>query len=88
MSDGCRQADARRRGDGLTRTFLQAGASAVVSSLWQVADDSTAPLMHSFYAGLRDGLSPSRALRRAALEMRKRFDHPFYSAPFVLTGIE
>jgi CHAT domain-containing protein len=79
------------RGDevtGLTRTFLQAGASAVVSSLWQVADDSTAALMHSFYVGLRDGLSPSRALRRAALETRKRFNHPYYWAPFVLTGIE
>lgn len=79
------------RGDevtGLTRTFLQAGASAVVSSLWQVADDSTAVLMASFYTGLREGLTPSRALRRAALETRKRFPHPFHWAPFVVTGIE
>jgi CHAT domain-containing protein len=79
------------RGDevtGLTRTFLQAGASAVVSSLWQVADDSTAALMETFYTGLREGLTPSRALRRASLETRRRFAHPYYWAPFVLTGVE
>lgn len=81
----------RRRGDevtGLTRTFLQAGASSVVSSLWSVSDDSTAFLMGRFYAELKAGALPSRALRTAALATRQQFGHPFFWAPFVLTGVQ
>jgi CHAT domain-containing protein len=78
------------RGDevtGLTRTLLQAGAATVVSSLWQVSDESTAQLMQEFYAGLRAGQSPSRALRTAALAVRSRYPDPFFWAPFVVTGL-
>ncbi|MGE3874207.1 MAG: CHAT domain-containing protein [Parvibaculaceae bacterium] len=46
------------------------GASAVMSTLWQIADDSTATLMADFYDGLvnRD-LDKARALRRAQLDL-------------------
>ncbi len=79
------------RGDevvGLTRTLLQAGAGAVVSSLWKVSDDSTAQLMETFYSGLRSGLPPSQALREAAISTRKQYGMAFFWAPFVLTGVE
>ena len=71
---------------GLTRTILSAGASTVISSLWRVSDDSTALLMQEFYKRLHARAKPADAMRAAALEVRKRYAHPFYWAPFVVTG--
>ena len=71
---------------GLTRTLILAGANTVVSSLWKVSDDSTALLMRAFYDHLRRGDRPALAMREAALEVRRHFSHPFYWAPFVVTG--
>ncbi|HWE84690.1 MAG TPA: CHAT domain-containing protein [Terracidiphilus sp.] len=78
------------RGDegvGLTRTFLQAGAESVVSSLWKVSDESTALLMESLHAHLRLGELAPDALRHAELEVRQKFPQPFYWAAFVATGV-
>jgi CHAT domain-containing protein/tetratricopeptide (TPR) repeat protein len=56
---------------GLPTGFLQAGAPAVVSSLWSVNDLSTALLMERFYRGhLEEGLRPALALRHAQLWLR------------------
>lgn len=74
---------------GLTRGFMAAGATRVVASLWDVADEATAELMSRFYRGLlRDGLSPAAALRRAQLELarERRWDSPAFWAGFVLQG--
>jgi len=71
---------------GLTRTFLLAGASTVVSSLWKVSDDSTALLMEGFHRRLRDNMEPALALREAALDVRAKYPHPFFWAPFIVTG--
>lgn len=71
---------------GLTRTFLMAGAETVVSSLWEVSDDATAILMEGFYRRLRGGTPPAEALRASALELRTQHPHPFYWAPFIVTG--
>jgi CHAT domain-containing protein len=73
--------------EGLTRTFLQAGAENVVSSLWSVNDESTALLMESLHAHLRAGESTPTALRHAELQVRRKFPQPFYWAAFVDTGI-
>jgi len=70
---------------GLTRGFLYAGANAIVASLWQVDDRSTASLMVEFYANLRIH-NKSEALRQAQLATRQRYEHPFYWAAFQLTG--
>jgi CHAT domain-containing protein/tetratricopeptide (TPR) repeat protein len=46
------------------------GAAAVMSTLWQVADDSTAALMADFYDGLvNKDLDKARALRHAQLNV-------------------
>jgi CHAT domain-containing protein len=74
-------------GAGLTRTFLQAGAENVVSSLWKVSDESTALLMESLHAHLRAGESTPLALRHAELQVRRKFPQPFYWAAFVDTGV-
>jgi CHAT domain-containing protein len=74
---------------GLTRGFMYAGARAVVASLWQVDDESTAELMKRFYrAMLKDGRRPADALRAAQLELSRhpRWAAPFYWAGFVLQG--
>jgi len=56
---------------GLPAGFLQAGAPAVLSTLWPVNDLSTMLLMKRFYRGhLHDGLAPAPALRTAQRWLR------------------
>ena len=67
----------------------QQGAKAVLATLWQVADGSTATLMSDMYRRrTRYNLSKIEALRQAqiALSEQARTAHPFYWAPFVLMG--
>ncbi|MBI4218664.1 MAG: CHAT domain-containing protein [Chloroflexi bacterium] len=71
---------------GLVRGFLYAGASGVVTSLWEADDRATAEFMGSFYAALRSGLSRAEALRKVQLETRARLREPYFWAPFVLIG--
>lgn len=74
---------------GLTRGFMYAGASSVVASLWKVDDEATAELMRQFYSNmLRDGATPSEALRAAQNQIRQTpgWHAPFYWAAFTLQG--
>ncbi len=72
---------------GLTGGFLFAGSRAVLVSLWDIADRSTAKLMGSFYGHLRAGKAPSRALQEAKREMiPSPYGHPFHWAAFILIG--
>jgi CHAT domain-containing protein len=72
---------------GLTRAFLHAGARAVLVSLWEVPDASTADLMAAFYAAHRGaGLPLDVALQRAQLAHLASGGRPAEWAPFVVTG--
>jgi CHAT domain-containing protein len=74
---------------GLTRGFMYAGASRVMSSLWRVDDAATAELMQRVYQGIfTEHLSPAAALRRAQLALWSdpHWTFPFYWAPFVISG--
>jgi CHAT domain-containing protein/tetratricopeptide (TPR) repeat protein len=74
---------------GLTRGFMQAGATRVLVSLWSVDDRATSQLMERFYDGLlRLGLPPAQALRRAQLSLSRQglWRAPYYWAGFVLQG--
>ncbi|HEV3039489.1 MAG TPA: CHAT domain-containing tetratricopeptide repeat protein [Candidatus Angelobacter sp.] len=73
---------------GLTRGFLYAGSSRIISTLWKVDDGATAKLMTSFYGRLRKGEAPSLALRGAQSDLAKipEWKHPYYWAAFVLQG--
>jgi CHAT domain-containing protein len=74
---------------GLTRGFLYAGASRVVSSVWNVDDRASALLMSRFYGGmLSRGLPPAAALREAQLSLLReaRWSNPHYWAAFGLQG--
>jgi CHAT domain-containing protein len=67
----------------LGRAFLQAGAGAVVATLWPVGDGA-ADLMAAFHRALDGGRTPAEALRFAKLELRGRGVSPLVWAPFVL----
>ena len=70
---------------GLIRGLLYAGAQGVLASLWDVHDRSTAEFMTAFYGRL--GLeNKAEALRSGMLELRERYPHPYYWAPFILVG--
>jgi CHAT domain-containing protein/tetratricopeptide (TPR) repeat protein len=74
---------------GLSHSFLAAGASSVVMSLWNVDDRATAALMDRFYRELLDhGRTPAEALRLAQLSVREkpRWSAPYYWGGFVLQG--
>jgi CHAT domain-containing protein len=71
---------------GLVRGLLYSGARAVMLTLWEAYDRSTAAFMTAFYRGLAESRTKSVALRLAMREVREEFPHPFYWAPFVLVG--
>jgi CHAT domain-containing protein len=78
------------RGDeviGLTRAFMYAGTPSVLSTLWSVADASTAHFMALFYQALQQpGADKGSAMQQAQLELMKAYPHPYYWAPFQLLG--
>jgi CHAT domain-containing protein len=79
------------RGDeivGFTRSFLSAGASALLVSLWPVSDESTELLMTVLYRELAAGKDAAQALQTAqtAVRAKTRFAHPFFWAAFDLVG--
>jgi CHAT domain-containing protein/Flp pilus assembly protein TadD len=74
---------------GLSHSFLAAGASSVVVSLWNVDDRATAALMDRFYHELLvHGRPPAEALRLAQLSVRSvpRWRAPYYWGGFVIQG--
>jgi tetratricopeptide (TPR) repeat protein len=71
---------------GLVRGLLYAGAKGVLVTLWDVNDQSTAEFMKLFYEHLKTNPNKAQAVRYATSEIRKKYAHPFYWAPFVLVG--
>ena len=71
---------------GLARSFLAAGASAVVVSLWLADDQATLELMTDFYRQLAADATPAEALQRAQAIAKDRHPHPATWAPFVVHG--
>jgi len=60
--------------NGISYYFLNAGAKAVMASLWKVNDDSTRQLMQNFYGNLAKGtttapITKAHALRQAQLTL-------------------
>jgi CHAT domain-containing protein len=72
---------------GLPRVFFYAGARSVVTSLWNINDESTAEFMKYYYGFLSEGKNKGYALRLAKMKMiSSHFSHPYYWAAFVLNG--
>jgi CHAT domain-containing protein/Tfp pilus assembly protein PilF len=71
---------------GLVRGLLFAGTRAVLVSLWDIDDKSTADFMRVFYGCLASNPDKGLALQKAMQEMREVYPHPYFWAPFVLIG--
>jgi CHAT domain-containing protein len=78
---------------GLRRALEEAGAQAVLMSLWSVPDEETLELMQLFYKKWLGGMEIHEALKEAQLEMREQVrkshngkDLPYYWGAFVLVG--
>jgi CHAT domain-containing protein/tetratricopeptide (TPR) repeat protein len=89
------RAEAWFNGEGpvdLSRIFLAAGIPLTVASLWPVEDSrATTELMINFHKARKsEGLSTVESLRKAKLTLLKgsdtKYQHPFYWAPFTVTG--
>ena len=79
---------------GLSWALFVAGAPTTVVTQWKVDSGSSTELMLEFHRQLKINLQrkgtldSAAALRQAALKLlrSKRYDHPFYWAPFVVIG--
>jgi len=71
---------------GLRRSFAVAGAAALVVSLWNVPDHSTASLMQKFYQRLSQGFTPSAALHDAQGQVKRWYRNPYFWGAFVCQG--
>ena len=77
---------------GLRRGLQEAGADAVMMSMWSVPDRETQELMRLFYKNWLGGMEKPEALRQAQLQerelVRKRYgkDLPFYWGAFVMVS--
>lgn len=79
--------------EGFSALAQNQGAAAVLSTLWSVADSSTSKFMRDFYDARTNGsLTKVGALQSiqqkfiASGDSGQDFSHPFFWAPFVLTG--
>ncbi|RYF79120.1 MAG: CHAT domain-containing protein [Comamonadaceae bacterium] len=73
---------------GFTRSFLTAGSSSLIASLWPVSDDATEVLMGTLYGELAKGKDLQLAMQAGQLAVLKdpKMAHPFFWAPFNLIG--
>ncbi|MDJ0799392.1 MAG: CHAT domain-containing protein [Calothrix sp. MO_167.B12] len=74
---------------GFGYVMEEAGARAVIASLWQVSDEGTQALMNSFYATLQQQkFTKVAALQNAQLSLINNiiYEHPYYWAGFILIG--
>lgn len=71
---------------GLQRSFLVAGAKAVMMSLWQVDDQATQELMVKFYTVWLSTGNQQEAFRQAQIAMKTKFSDPYYWGAFVMIG--
>ncbi len=71
---------------GLQRSFQVAGASSVITSLWEVSDKGTQDLMSAFYKYWLQSGNKHDAFRKAQLEIKTKYKYPFYWGAFVLVG--
>jgi len=85
----CNTGRGRLTGDGvigLSRALITAGVPTILTSLWPVADGSTAELMAEFYRQLQQNPNKAQALRQAMLIMMKKHPEPRDWGAFTLIG--
>ena len=73
---------------GLTRSILYAGSPGVISTLWNISDEATTPMIEKFYDHLLDGIPAAEALQLAQTDLLRdpKYADPRFWAAFLLTG--
>ncbi|OFY65073.1 MAG: hypothetical protein A3H98_07795 [Bacteroidetes bacterium RIFCSPLOWO2_02_FULL_36_8] len=71
---------------GLQRAFQQAGAKAVLMSLWKISDEHTQELMSGFYTNWLTGMDKVSALKKVQIDMKMKNLSPYYWGAFVIVG--
>lgn len=80
---------------GMTRAFVKAGASSMITSLWKIDDNYTEKIMTAFYEQWNNnGISKAHSLKEAqnkviremASDNQIKYPHPYAWAAFILTG--
>jgi CHAT domain-containing protein len=72
---------------GFAGAAIKARARSVLGSLWPVNDTATQQFMELFYRGLaQHGKAQAFTDAQRALMDSTQFSHPYYWAPFILTG--
>ena len=73
---------------GLSWALFAAGVRSTVLSQWSIDSAGTSALMTRMHKELKDGKTPSAALREASFSIRRdpRYKHPFYWGAFVAIG--
>jgi CHAT domain-containing protein len=66
--------------------FIEAGAETVVSTLWELEDQTTEHLMTNFYSHLARHERKVDALRAAKIELLDEGLPPYYWASFQVVG--
>jgi len=69
---------------GLQRSFLVAGADAIVMSLFQVSDEVTQKLMVEFYKNWLQGDDKRTAFNKAQLAIKAQYNDPIYWGAFTM----
>jgi CHAT domain-containing protein len=71
---------------GLLRAFLYAGSRSVLLELWKIRPEPADEFFKRFYSEWLSGKSKQEAMRIAQSAVRADYPHPFYWAPFILSG--
>lgn len=73
---------------GFMRAFMYAGARSVVTTFWEINDQTTPFFMEQFYFHLGRGGRAADALRKAKLKFieSSHYAHPFYWGAFAING--
>lgn len=70
---------------GMQRAFKIAGVKNLIMSLWQIPDTQTEELMLHFYKNLmKQHMNISKAFKKAQMEMKNKYEDPYFWAGFVL----
>ncbi|MEQ8423303.1 MAG: CHAT domain-containing protein, partial [Cyclobacteriaceae bacterium] len=72
---------------GLQRSFLVAGADALIMSLWKVDDEATQLLMSNFYTNWIKTGNKQKAFKQAQLQLMTKYKEPYYWGAFVMIGM-
>ena len=83
-----------KKGEGvmsISRAFINSGSNSVISSLWNINQQSTNEIISRFYSNLKASKSKSEALRESKIAYLKAHQNtseasPFYWSSLILTG--